>query len=93
VLTPQFVSYADFAHDFLFGPPAGGAHANGVRRTPVHGWLVETGTMGTPIGGGPLFLAGDAAWGRPLARSLTSLVPDPGDIPTLNALCAEAPCP
>ncbi len=93
VLTPEFVTYPDFAHDFQFGPPAGGAGANGVRRTPVHGWLVESAIGGTLIGGGGLWLAGDAAWGRPLARSLTNIVPDPGDLPTLNALCAVSPCP
>jgi hypothetical protein len=87
VLTPQVVSYGDLAHDFLFG------NGNGVRRTPVHGWLVETGTMGTQIGGGPLWLSGNVAWGRPLARSITNLVPEGIDVPTLNAQCAAAPCP
>jgi hypothetical protein len=93
VLTPEFVNYSDFAHDFLFGPPPGGQGFNGIRRTPVHGWLVESAISGTQIGEGTLWLADDVAWGRPLARSLTNLVPDPGDLPTLNALCDVPPCP
>jgi hypothetical protein len=73
VIRPEAVTYGNLAHDASFdgGPGA----VPGVRRTPVHGWLVQT--IGTP--------AGDAAVGRALVQSQLPLVPHPGDTPVLNA--------
>jgi hypothetical protein len=94
VLTPKTTTFADIAHDVLFDGGAGSRP--GLRKAPVHGWLVQTVAAGTTLMGSDPWdpiLAGNAAWGRPLASSLQALTPDTGDVPTLNAFCSVAPCP
>ena len=92
VLTPQVATQPDLAHDASFDP--GPMNVIGVRKSPVHGWLVQTAFMGASVGypptgfpppaAGPT-LAGNAAWARPLAQSQTAMVPHTGDTPTLRA--------
>ena len=92
VLTPQVATQFDLAHDASFDP--GPMNVIGVRKAPVHGWLVQTAFSGASIGyppedpafpGMPQVLTGEAAWARTLAQSQTALVPHSGDVPTLRA--------
>jgi hypothetical protein len=83
VLTPQTVTYGNLAHDASFDP--GPANVVGVRKPPVHGWLVQTIVGGFDVGGAGLSMANDAAWARPLGQSQTPAVPAPGDTPVLQA--------
>lgn len=87
VLTPQSTLPGDAAHDSQFGD------ADDLRKTPVHGWLVQEAIEGTRIGTNTLYLASDPGWGRPLAASKATLVPVGNDVPTLNAVSCDAiPC-
>jgi hypothetical protein len=68
-LTPQPTSALNTAHDGQFGT------ADGVRNTPVHGWLTQT----VLLPGGP------GAWARTLAQSTIAHTPFGTDVPVLNA--------
>jgi hypothetical protein len=81
VMTPQIVQAGDLAHDSVFGGPTSFT----VRKTPVHGWLVQTALTGADVGGAGRTMANGAAWARTLAQSQTALVPAPGDTPTFSA--------
>ncbi len=67
------------AHDFQFG------NNDRVRNSPFHGWLVQTLLPGGHAGPEGRPSAGRAQWARALAQSVTSHVPAPGDVVTLNA--------
>jgi len=80
-MEPQIQQQPDPGHDFLYD---GGVGYDGMRRTPVHGWLVQTvfHTFRVYPDGPPLALS-RAAWARTLNQSTTDLVPSTGDVPTL----------
>jgi hypothetical protein len=82
-LTPRVTAVSDLAHDLQFDGPTG----DGVRRVPVHGWLVQHlhpgGILRTLDTETPP-ATGSSAWGRTLAQGAFGLVPSRGDIPTLN---------
>jgi len=80
-MEPQIQQQPDPNHDFLYD---GGIGYDGMRRTPVHGWLVQTvfHTFKVYPDGPPMALS-RAAWGRTLNQSTTALVPSVGDVPTL----------
>jgi hypothetical protein len=74
------------SHDLEFG------NGDDVRNRGFHGWLVQNATGvvlagDEPIPGAPsVSVPNPAAWGRPLARSATDLVPSTGDQgPVLDA--------
>jgi hypothetical protein len=81
LLAPQIVTYPDLAHDALFD----GGGPVGVRKPPVHGWLVQTlFRRGAPAGIEGVSES-RAQWGRSLAQSQLPLVPFEGDTPVLYA--------
>ena len=76
-LTPQAVSYPNTVHDaFSDGPTA-----DGQRRVPFHGWIVQEVQYRQSIMGGRI--PGFAQFGRTLNQSTTPLIPLPGDVPSL----------
>jgi hypothetical protein len=85
VMTPVTVSPVNQGHDNNFGD------GNGSRKSPFHGWLVQTILTGGVVGGGlvPVPPPGIAspfndAWARTLVNSTQSFVPDGGDVVTFN---------
>lgn len=74
-LTPQLVVYPDLAHDAQYD----GGGVIGVRKPPVHGWLVQTVGVGGVFGG-----AGRSSFARPLAQAQLPLEPSTGDTPTFG---------
>jgi len=76
-LRPVGVAQTAPKHDVLFD---GGAGADLIRKTPIHGWLVQTFSTLGPSG-----TAYDAV-ARPLETDIAMLTPQPGDAPTLNAI-------
>lgn len=88
VMTPDIVNFPDLAHDAQYD----GGGVLGVRRTPVHGWIVQT----IEAGRGPIGTAdsqvvyddggfGRGSWARTLAQSQLPLEPSTGDRPTFAA--------
>jgi len=76
-LTPRVVSYPNTVHDaFSDGPTA-----DGQRRVPFHGWIVQEVQSQRSIMGGRV--PGFAQFGRTLNQSSTPLIPLPGDVPAL----------
>jgi hypothetical protein len=88
VATPDLVTFPDLAHDAQFD----GGGVIGVRKTPVHGWLVQTietdgecvNGMAVNGGGYDCYSRGEAAWARTLAQSQLPLEPHRGDVPTFD---------
>lgn len=79
VMTPDVVNFPDLAHDAQYD----GGGVLGVRRTPVHGWLVQTiESDGEVVPYVARSGGGEAAWARTLAQSQLPLEPMPGDTPT-----------
>jgi hypothetical protein len=87
VLTPELVTYPNLAHDASFD--GGPGSVLGVRKPPVHGWLVQA-----IKGGGDIDIthydstasaSNKAAWARTLAQSQLPIVVSSGDTPVLNA--------
>jgi len=77
-LVPQIVSYPNIVHDaFNDGP-----QADGQRRVPIHGWIVQEDPYGYRSVEGNR-LRSPTVWGRTLNQSRTPLIPLPGDVPTL----------
>jgi len=81
-MTPQIQQQPDATHDFLFD---GGIGFDGMRRTPVHGWLVqsvfenfEAVAEGAVLQGSPR-----AMWARTLNQSTDPIIPSVGDVVTL----------
>jgi hypothetical protein len=80
-------------HDLEFG------NDDGIRNRGFHGWLVQNATGVVLAGDQPtpaapsVSVTNPSAWGRPLAASLTELVPNLGDVgPVLAArppICAD----
>lgn len=84
VMTPDIVNFPDIAHDSQYD----GGGVLGVRRTPVHGWLVQTivaekEPMVVTEGSNGYYQQG--AWARTLAQSQLPLEPSTGDVPTFAA--------
>lgn len=77
VLTPDIVNFPDIAHDSQYD----GGGVLGVRKTPVHGWLVQT-IEGFNNESSVERYGGESAWARTLAQSQLPLEPSPGDVPT-----------
>jgi hypothetical protein len=77
-LTPRDVSVGFSPHERT------GSGVDGVRNSPVHGWLVQTVMDGGMVEGATLASQGLGGWGRPLAQSVTSHVPTPGDVVNLD---------
>jgi len=76
-LTPELTNYSDLAHDSQYD----GGGVIGVRKTPVHGWIVQTISDGGGGVNGSYTSTGDAAWARTLAQATLPLEPAAGDVP------------
>jgi len=89
-MTPQITTQTSTTHDFLFDGPASNGF-DGQRRTPVHGWLVQTIHVGAKVCDFdacgqeevPRF-ENNGAWARTLNQSTMALSPSTGDVPTLS---------
>lgn len=77
-LVPQIVSYPNIVHDAFYDGP----RADGQRRVPIHGWIVQEDPYGYRSVEGNR-LPNSAMWGRTLNQSRTPLIPSTGDVPTL----------
>jgi hypothetical protein len=81
VLTPDLVNYPDLAHDSQFD----GGGVLGVRKSTVHGWLVQTiDAEGEYSNDSFMRSRNNAAWARTLAQSTLPLQASNGDTPTFN---------
>jgi hypothetical protein len=85
VMTPVTVSPVNQGHDNNFGD------GNGSRKSPFHGWLVQTILVGGTVGGGlvpvpPPAIAATAAdaWARTLINSTQDFVPAGTDVVTFE---------
>jgi hypothetical protein len=82
VMTPDVVNFPDIAHDSQYD----GGGVLGVRKTPVHGWLVQTiEANDVPEDTTSSSYRGEAAWARTLAQSQLPMEPSAGDVPTFAA--------
>ncbi len=87
-LFPSAVARSD-AHELL--PQTG--NADGVRRAPVHGYLLQTIGQGGVFAGGEFggTMAMNGAWARQLTQGTNALVPTVGDVPSLDARAYDGP--
>jgi len=82
-MTPEIIQQDNATHDFLFDGPATNGF-DGMRRTPVHGWIVQTLYENFWVGDSDLQSAGNAAFARTLNQGTMAIVPSQGDVPTLS---------
>jgi len=80
-MTPEIIQQANATHDFLFD---GGIGFDGMRRSPVHGWLVQSVYADYHVVDEGRRSSANAAWARTLNQGTTALVPSVGDVPTLS---------
>jgi hypothetical protein len=87
-LAPTAVVRSDPLHDAA--PPLGLGNGDGIRTTPVHGWVVQAVPMGSTVPGipGSPTLFGNVAWARALDTSSMPLPLGAGDL----AYGLQAPC-
>ncbi len=82
-LTPRPTAVTDLAHDVQFDGPG-----DGVRRVPVHGWLLQSAHRGATLRGtgaeSPVVTEA-VGWSRTLGQGAFGLIPLPGDTPTLDS--------
>jgi len=81
-MTPEIIQQANATHDFLFDGPATNGF-DGMRRTPVHGWIFQTIYSNAKVVMEDRESSGNAAFARTLNQGTTALVPSVGDVPTL----------
>ena len=88
-LTPQLTLQANTNHDESYD---GGAGDDGVRKTPVLGWLVQgVWDGGDVVAGGSTMGLESGLWGRVLQPSAQKLIAANGDTPTLDATSIPEP--
>jgi hypothetical protein len=79
------------AHELL--PETG--NGDGVRRSLVHGYIIQTIRQGGQFAGGEFggTMAMNAAWARQLTQGTNALVPTPGDVTSLDARAFDSERP